>query len=122
MTSILIVEDDPLLANLYNQVFQKDGFETLVARDGAQGFEMATTKNPDFILLDMNLPKMNGLEVYDKILHTPAHGIPVIFLTNDTEKAQHDKAIKMGAKDYVSKAMNDPEEIVVLVKKYLGKL
>lgn len=115
---ILIVEDDPLLANLYDKVFQNDGYTTVVARDGEEGVSLAISQKPDFIILDMNLPKLNGLEVYDKILHSPVHATPVVFLTNNTDKKQQEKAMAMGAKDYVSKAMKDPEEILAIVKKY----
>lgn len=119
--TVLVVEDDPALAALYDEKFQKEGFKTLIARDGAAGLNMAITKNPDFILLDVMLPKMNGLEMLEKLIASPiGHGIPVIVLSNLTEKEEKERAIKLGAKDYLSKAMQSPEEIVNKVKKYLG--
>lgn len=120
MPLVLIVEDDPALANLYDQIFKGDGYDTLVARDGEAGFELATTKNPDFILLDMKLPKMSGMEVFEKLILTPeGKNIPVIFLTNDTDPEERKKALSLGARDYIAKAMYPPEEILSRVKKQL---
>ena len=117
---ILIVEDDPALANLYDEKFKKENFKTLIARDGAAGLNMAITKNPDFILLDVMLPKMNGLEMLEKLIASPVgKSIPVIVLSNLTEKEEKEKALGLGAKDYLSKAMQSPEVIVNKVKKYL---
>lgn len=120
MSLILIVEDDPALANLYDQIFKRDGFSVLIARDGAEGLEMAITKKPDCVLLDVMLPKMNGLDVFEKMTDSPvAKQIPVIFLTNNIGGADKEKAMKLGAKDYISKAMEDPENIVKRVKNVL---
>jgi len=121
MPQILIVEDDPALRNLYDTIFKRDGFEVLTARDGAEGLEVALLEIPDFILLDMMLPKMTGMEVFEKLLADPiGKGIPVIFLSNDTDPAEREKALKLGAKDYIAKAKQPPEEIVKRVKKDLG--
>ncbi len=123
MPQILIVEDDVTLANLYNTIFKRDGFDVLVARDGAEGLQMALTRKPHFILLDMMLPKMTGMEVFEKILADPnAKNIPVIFLSNDTDPSERERALKLGAKDYIAKAKQSPEEIVNRVKKDLGML
>ena len=117
---VLIVEDDPALASLYSEKFKKEGFSTLIARDGAEGLNMAITKNPNCILLDMLLPKLNGIQVMEKILESPGGmKIPVVFLTNVAEKEEREQAFKLGAKDYLTKAMQSPDEIVDVVKKYL---
>ncbi len=118
---ILIVEDDPSLSNLYDEKFKKEGFQTLLARDGAAGLNMAITKNPDFILVDMLMPKMTGMEMMEKLKASPTgNKIPVIFLTNVAEKEEKEKAIHLGAVDYLAKAMHSPEDIVSRVKKNLG--
>lgn len=117
---VLIVEDDPALAALYKEKFEKEKYKTLVARDGAEGLNFAITRNPDCILLDMLLPKLNGLEMMEKLLESPmGNKIPVVFLTNVAEKEEKEKAFKMGAKEYLTKAMQSPEQIVQVVKKYL---
>ncbi|CAN5294209.1 N/A [soil metagenome] len=120
---ILIVEDDPALSNLYDKFFKSDGFVTLIARDGAVGLERATKEKPDIILLDMNLPLLNGLEVFEKLVADPiTKKIPVVFLTNVAEDEARKRALDLGAKDYLAKAQFAPEEIVLKVKKYIGLL
>lgn len=118
---VLIVEDDPALSNLYNEKFKRESFNTMVARDGKTGLNMALTQNPDFVLLDMLLPHLNGLDVLAKLMEDPnGKKIPVIVLTNITEREEADKALKLGAKEYLAKAMHDPDDIVARVRKHLG--
>ena len=116
----MIVEDDPALSDLYNKKFKKEGFETLIARDGTTGLDMALTKNPNCILLDVMLPKMTGMEVLEKVKDSPQGGsIPVIILSNVAEKGERIKAMGLGAIDYLNKAMHSPEDIVSKVKEHL---
>jgi DNA-binding response OmpR family regulator len=118
---ILIVEDDPALSKLYDEKFKKEGFNTMVARDGKSGLNMALTQNPNLILLDMLLPHLNGLDVLGKVMEDEnGKKIPVIILTNIAEREEADKALKMGAKEYLAKAMHDPSDIVERVRKHLG--
>ena len=121
-TVVLIVEDDPALAAMYDEKLKKEGFDTLIAKDGAMGINLAITKNPNFILLDVLLPKMNGLEMLEKLNQSPiGKGMPVIVLTNVAEREEKEKALELGAKAYMVKAMHSPEKIVNEVKKFLGK-
>ena len=118
---ILIIEDDLALAKMYSEKFQTEKFETLVATDGETGLKLALDKIPDFILLDMMLPKMSGQTVLEKLREHPiGKSIPVISLTNLTEKDQAHKAIKSGVKEYLAKPMHTPEEVVEKVKLHLG--
>jgi CheY-like chemotaxis protein len=108
------------LSNLYDEIFRSDGYNTLIARDGQSGLDLALTKNPDFIILDMNLPKMTGLQVFEKIkLDEKAKNIPVMFLTNEADPEEQKKAMELGAKDYLSKAKYPPEDIVKRVTSLL---
>ena len=118
---VLIVEDDPALWRLYEEKFKKEGFEAIIARDGETGLNLALTKHPDFILLDMLLPKMKGIDVLERLMTEPnSKDIAVIVLTNVTEREEADKALKLGAKEYLAKAMHSPEDIVMRAKKHLG--
>lgn len=117
---VLIVEDDPALSNLYDEKFKREGFGTIVAKDGKSGLEIAFQKLPDFILLDILLPKMNGLDFLVKLRQHPTAGsIPVIVLTNLAERSEQERALKLGAKEYLAKAMHSPEDIVNRAKSYL---
>lgn len=118
---VLIVEDDPALWRLYDEKFKREGFDTIVARDGEAGLNLATSKHPHFILLDMLLPKMKGIDVLEKIMQDPkCKDCAVIILTNVTEREEADKALKIGAKEYLAKAMHSPDDIVARAKKHLG--
>jgi len=116
-TKVLIVEDDPTLAEMYGTKFTAEGFDVLHAGDGVEGLEMAKTKKPDAILLDVMMPKMDGFATLkelkaDKILKK----IPVIMLTNLGQEEDVKKGKDLGAEDYFVKANQTPAEIVAKVK------
>ena len=79
---ILIVDDDSLISRMYQERFSRDGFEVVLAFDGEDGVEKAKKEKPDFILLDIMMPKMNGYETL-KILKKEAGTKlnPVMFLS-----------------------------------------
>lgn len=120
--TILIVEDDMSLSNLYQQKFEKEGFKVLVAHDGDMGVKLATDNLPDFVMLDNMLPKMSGLEVL-RILKSneKTKNIPAMVLSNLTVKEEKEKALELGALDYLAKAGQSPEEIVEKVRGYISK-
>ncbi|HLD28570.1 MAG TPA: response regulator [Patescibacteria group bacterium] len=116
--TILIVEDDIFLADLYRTKFELEGFKVYVANDGERGLELAKKNLPDIVLLDLILPKLNGFNVLaglkqDKKLLD----VPVILLTNLSQKADVDKGLKLGADDYLIKAHFMPSEVVAKIKK-----
>ena len=119
-TSILIIEDDPALSKMYQEKFTHEGFDAFVANDGQAGLNMALTKKPSCILLDMMLPKYSGMDVLSQ-LRQDKNGADttVICLSNKTEREHMERALKFGVKEYLAKAMYTPEEVVERVKKYL---
>jgi len=118
--TLLVVEDNPdnmitLKAILKNQ------YTLLEAIDGEKGLEMALTTQPDLILLDMSLPKMDGFSVVKRVKKDKkAAHIPVIALTAHAMKGDREKMIQAGCDDYLSKPI-DPEKIVLLINKWLEK-
>ena len=120
--NILIVEDDVFLADLYKTKFTLDGFEVYMAYDGEKGWELAQKKSPDIILLDLVLPKMGGFSVLENLkADSKLKDIPVILLTNLSQKADVEKGLQMGAVDYLIKAHFMPSEVVTKVKKLTEK-
>lgn len=116
--SILIVEDDVFLADLYRTKFSLDGFNVLMAYDGEKGLETVKKKLPDVILLDLVLPKLSGFAVLEGIKKDKKiSSIPVILLTNLSQKSDVEKGLKMGANDYLIKAHFMPSEVVAKIKK-----
>lgn len=116
--NLLIVEDDVFLADLYKTKFGMEGFKVHVAYDGEKGLELARKHSPDVILLDIVLPKLDGFATLKGLKEDKGlSGIPVILLTNLSQKADVEKGLKMGAADYLIKAHFMPSEVVGKIKK-----
>jgi len=115
--TILIVEDDPVLLKMYSEKFTFEGFKVLNAKDGEEALKMATAESLDAILLDIMLPKMSGTDFLEKYRqNAKSKDVPVVALTNLTEEAEKQRAMKLGVKAYLVKAMQTPEEVVQKVK------
>lgn len=120
MKNILIIEDDEFLRGLINKKLAAEYFNMLSAIDGEEGLKRAKEEKPDLILLDLVLPKIDGFEILSKLKEDPnTSSIPVIILSNLSQKEDIDKGIKLGAADYIIKAQFTPEEIVEKVKNIL---
>ncbi len=118
--SVLLVEDDSFLANIYKTKFEMEGFKVTVAGNGELGLKEAKKKIPDVILLDILLPKMDGFTVLEHLKEdTELKAVPVILLTNLGQKDDVDKGLKLGAADYLIKAHFKPSETVEKVMKVL---
>jgi len=118
---VLLIEDDPLMLNLYKNTFELEGVKLLLAEDGPKGIEMAKQEKPDLILLDLLMPKMSGYDVL-KILkeNKETKNIPVIVLSNLLDTTENiEKVKKLGAEEYWVKSSYTSEDIVEKVKKYL---
>ncbi len=120
--AILIIEDDVFLADLYRAKFEMEGFDVFLAHDGEKGLEATKKKMPDAILLDLVLPKIDGFSVLDELKkNAKLKSIPVILLTNLSQKADVDKGIAKGADDYLIKAHFMPSEVVTKIMKLVKK-
>ena len=119
--TILIVEDDPVLLKMYSEKFNFEGFNVLNAKDGQEALDVTGDKDVDVILLDIMLPRMSGTDFLEKYRQTAkGKGTPVIALTNLTEEAEKQRALKLGVKAYLVKAMQTPEEVVEKIKANLN--
>jgi CheY-like chemotaxis protein len=116
MKTILVVEDTELNIDLITQLLEDD-YNLLIARDGAQGLEMAQTKNPDLILMDMALPIMDGYEATKKIRETNK-SLPIIGLSSHAMSGDEIKALEAGCNAYLTKPIND-ELLFNKLKEYL---
>ena len=117
---ILLVEDDPFLLSMYATKFELEGFEVVSADDGEKGLALALEAKPDIILLDILMPKMNGFEVLQELkADDRTRDIPVILLTNLNQKEEVERALELGAVDYLIKAHFMPSEVVAKIKKVI---
>ena len=118
---ILIIEDESDVADLLEMALHKAGFKTTAVADGASGLQKARDNRPDFIILDLMLPKMSGLEVC-KILKgdaTTSH-IPVLMLTAKAEEIDRIVGLEFGADDYVTKPFS-PREVMLRIRAILRR-
>jgi DNA-binding response OmpR family regulator len=117
---ILLVEDDISLMEMYSLKFNEQGYQILQAHDGVEALEVAIKQQPDIILLDIMMPKMDGFATLteirktEKIKHTP-----VVLLSNLGQKDDIEKGKKLGATDYIVKASLTPAELFSKALSYL---
>tara|TARA_E500000331_G_C17249819_1_gene710610 strand:- start:980 stop:1663 length:684 start_codon:yes stop_codon:yes gene_type:complete len=102
VTSILIVEDSEDLAFGLRNNLEFEGYDVSVAHDGETGLKIATDQSPDLMILDLTLPKIDGLEVLERLRQTGKQ-FPILVLTARQEEVDKVKGLKLGADDYVTK-------------------
>ncbi len=113
----MLIEDEEMLANMYEVKFQNEGFKMVKALDGEQGLILAAKEKPDFILLDVIMPKMDGFTVLKKLKENPeTKNVPVLLLTNLGQDEDVKKGNELGAVGYLVKANITPSEVVDKVK------
>ena len=116
---ILVIEDNLDNLTLIEDILTSLDYEVITAQDGVSGLEKATTAEPDLILMDLSLPKMDGWDVTRKIkANEQIKHIPVIALTAHALLGDRKRALEAGCDDYVSKPIKLPQ-LVAKLKKYL---
>lgn len=120
MARILLVEDDPLMSRMFLRLFRSKGFEIDLAEDGEDALEQINKKQPDLILLDVMMPKMDGLKLLDLLKSDEnLKQIKIVLLTNLGVQEEIDKAIAKGVIKYIAKSEHDPVAVVEMVKEIL---
>lgn len=120
MTTLLLVEDNELNRDMQVRRLERKGFEVLIAMDGQEGVEVATAKLPDLILMDLNLPVMDGWEATRQLKGAPeTRGIPIIALTAHATSGDREKAMEAGCDEYVSKPI-DMAQLLAMIEKTLS--
>lgn len=119
---ILIIDDEKGVTDIYREKFSAGGDTVSIANNGDEGLKKAAKEQPDLILLDIIMPKMNGLDVLKNLKSEEnTRSIPVILLTNLPSEMSAEKAKKLGATEYLVKAEYDPDHVVDIAKKSLPK-
>ncbi|GAK59951.1 response regulator receiver sensor signal transduction histidine kinase [Candidatus Vecturithrix granuli] len=119
VSSILVVEDNPATLSLLFNLLDEAGFEVLVSQDGENAITVATTAQPDMILLDVLMSGMDGFETCQRLKACPeTKDIPVIFMTALTKTVDKVKGFELGAVDYITKPI-EPEEVLMRIKTHL---
>jgi two-component system response regulator ResD len=118
VSRILVVDDEPMVREVLSQYLSADGFEVVEAGDGDAAVAAVTDQQPDLVLLDLMLPKRNGLDVLGFIRGTSA--LPVILLTARGDEADRVRGLEAGADDYVVKPFS-AREVVARVRSVLRR-
>ena len=116
---ILIVDYEKPIVEILTYNLQKEGYETIEAYDGEQAITLALTKKPDLILLDIMLPKVDGLTVCKRIRHTLSN-VPILILSAKDEEIDKILGLELGADDYITKPFS-VRELMARVKANLRK-
>ncbi len=113
MSKILLVEDDEVESRLYTNLFSKSGFDVVAISNGEACHTKAIEVQPDVIVLDIMMPKMNGFETLDVLHFDPATAkIPVIILTNLSDEHYKKEATKRGAVLFLTKSNVENSELM----------
>src|SRR3954465_155106 len=119
---ILVVDDDPNVQRLLQYTLKQEGYDVIVAPDGAEGFRLWGAEAPDLILLDVVLPKLDGYQVAAKIRSEEGNAshVPIIMLTAEQEVEQRVRGLRAGADDYLIKPFH-PAELLARIKSLLAR-
>jgi DNA-binding response OmpR family regulator len=119
MAKILLVEDDPLLVDIYTTKLKQVGFEIEVQEDGDHVVAHAQKSQPDLVLLDIVLPHIDGWEILLKLQQDElTKQIPIFVLSNLGQKEEIEKGLRLGASKYLIKAHYTPSEVAEEIEQY----
>ena len=118
-STILVVDDDPVILKLLEVNFEMEGFTVLIAHDGAEGIDVARSERPDVIVSDIMMPKKSGLELVTDLKGDPdTSDIPIILLSAKAQNADVRSGLDSGADEYVTKPF-EPLDLVDRVNRLL---
>ncbi len=119
MKRILVVEDNEDNLYLIKFILEENGHSVIVARDGADGVEKAIKEKPDLIIMDVQLPGIDGLEATRRIRESEANEkVPIVALTSYAMPGDREKALNAGCTGYLEKPIN-PDTFMADIEKYL---
>ena len=119
MSKVLIIEDENELTSVLEAYLQRAGFDVLIADRGDKGINLWERNKPDMVLLDLNLPRMDGIDIARRIRQTD--DTPIIMITARVDEVDRLLGLELGADDYISKPFS-PREVVARVKAVLRRV
>jgi len=121
MKKVLVIEDNDNNMKLITFILEKNGYSTIRAEDGRTGIELALREKPDFILLDIQLPDMDGLKVLKAIRKSQINsGIPVIAITSYAMSGDRERLMEAGCNGYLEKPI-DPAAVMDQIREITGE-
>ena len=121
MNKVLVVEDDAVLQKIISDKLEKENFTVLRGKDGEEGLFLALTEHPDLILLDLVMPKMDGLTMLKKLREDSwGKQVHVIITTNLADDNKYEEALRHGVYDYLVKTEWSLDDLILKVKDKMG--
>ncbi len=120
MSKILVVDDDQGTTKLLENILSREGYDVITLNDSGDALSVATANEPNLILLDMMMPRPDGIEVYENLrAESQFAQIPIIFFTSVNDIARKVAALESGASDYIVKPVH-PQELKLRIKALIG--
>jgi two-component system response regulator AdeR len=116
--TVLVAEDEPFLSIIINVELKERGINSIKARDGQQAIDEIEKQQPDLLLLDLRMPKVDGFGVLEHI-RSKGYTFPIVVFSNISDQVDIDRAKEMGVQEYIVKSNIDWDEIGLVVEKYL---
>lgn len=122
MANILVLEDNDRINQAYQLILQKEGHNVSVAFDGQEGLEKTAEQEPDIILLDLDMPRMDGLEFLRRYDVREKHKkVKVVIMSNLDKDKEVEEALRLGAYKYILKAHASPRQLATLINHLINK-
>lgn len=119
---VLIVEDDPAARQLMDRFFRREGYETVLAADGVEGLGRAMAQPPDLVMLDLAMPRMDGLRLLRTLRDIDTlRGVPVIVTTSRSDSEAVDEALSLGVEQYLVKTRYTLKDLSAIVRRHLPR-
>jgi CheY-like chemotaxis protein len=121
-SSVLVVEDEKPLRDIYSMILSTAGYDVYTASNGREGIEQVKTHDPDFVLLDIIMPVMNGIDFMKNVNLQEHPKMRVVVFSNNSDTGVKDEVQALGARDVVLKSEMSPSGLVALVSGQLNRL
>lgn len=119
-TNLLLVEDNEYVQRMFGRLFKEAEFNVITANDGSEALQLAESKKPDIIIMDVMMPNMNGLEALKALKeNAETAAIPVVMLSANDDESLMMQALQLGAKRYLLKGMLETDAIIALIREVL---
>jgi DNA-binding response OmpR family regulator len=119
--TVLVIDDDPVILELLRVNFEIEGFDVVTAKDGDEGFALASKLQPDIVISDIMMPRRDGLQLLRDLKADPrTEDLPVILLSAKAQKSEVEHGLDMGADDYITKPF-DPIQLIDRLNAVMGK-
>jgi len=121
VATVLVIDDDAVVADMYRLALVREGYDVRVAKDGPAGLQIAAASAPALIFLDIRMPHMDGIEVLERLAADAAtRRIPVVMLSNSDDRNYVRRSLGLGAKEYLVKVNVRPADLATVAARWIS--